>query len=59
MDIKAKIEITRNVLAAAVNQNKDDKTILNISRELDKLIVDYYSNHGQQGKNGSKPQKHK
>lgn len=42
MGERGKIEATRIILTEAIKQNKDKKTILNISEELDQYIVDYY-----------------
>ncbi|HZJ84038.1 MAG TPA: Spo0E family sporulation regulatory protein-aspartic acid phosphatase [Syntrophomonadaceae bacterium] len=47
MGEKEKIEATRIILTEAIKQNKDKKTILNISEELDQYIVDYYLKQNQ------------
>lgn len=42
MDVKDKIETARNTLHDAVKINDNKEKILEISRKVDKYIVEYY-----------------
>lgn len=44
MDNKDKIEIARNILHNAANINMSIEILLEISKKIDKYVVEYYRN---------------
>lgn len=47
LDIKEKIEITRDILNNAIKSKENKKTILRISQKLDEYIVKYLDTYTQ------------
>lgn len=47
MEIKEKIELTRDILNNAINMRLDEELILKISRKLDQYIHEYYKEIGE------------
>jgi len=50
MEIKERIELTRDILNNAINMCLDEELILEISRKLDQYIYEYYKKNGVEKK---------